>query len=1053
MAETKTNIPVKVKIGAEKIARTVAKDGTDIAASNLPEFEEGSLIICKDTGNLYIDMPNESKRYSVGIGHQSINQGETFNNHYNSNCALADSTYAAGYKTQAGYNYFKVTAIDVVNKKITLGDATGLVAGLTYDILDFNALNDKMKRAVHGTISKIEGTVVTVDNLPENTNADKLANLRFTIRIDFDKVTSSNPITNQVYGNIQTNGGDQAYAIGERARAIGFDTFVGGQSNTAYGSCSSVLGRRNIAYGNNEFISGNSNIACGSNSAVFGAKNISKGNQNFTAGVLNTSDGNFQTVIGLCNDNKADTLFEVGNGTYGTVGNTTTATSRSNAFEVYLDGHAELQVQGTTDNSVATKKYVDDNSGAGKKFGTSEIFNDYENNITWDNSYDSGVLITDLTNNTVTLKNVEGLSVGGTFNIYDMFHSYTSDEYTITAIDLLTNKITFSPEYEGPLLTAGRNFFVVNSTATKTTKLFYNYAHAEGYMTQAISDYAHAEGIGTIAGVHNPYSDDGSIVQTAIGMYNLTNFRTILAVGNGTSNNARSNAFEVYRDGHAEVQKMGTTDNSVAIKKYVDDTIGNITTTEAEEHAQIDSTEILTAQTGTWVTDGWTGNATTGFTHTSGNTSVLKYPITGSDYTTEGTLYDITFSCSVAPTVDNIMVRIGNSNLFNLYGQEEPLNIGVKSKGSTDGTIYLEFIPSSTFTGTISNIKVHKITGTYVGKYKITDSNGRISFEVRADTNNKYNAFIGVDSGSYNTTGNGNAGFGYNALASNTSGFWNTGIGFEALQFVNAGSRNIGIGAFAGRHIETGQRNIAIGTHSLRENRTGNFNIAIGADSQLSSTSGEYNIGVGTGTLYYNNGSENIAIGRQAIASTGTSGQNNIAIGAFSLNSVQGDDNIAIGRNAGYGITTGTSNIIIGAGSGRNGNKNTVIGANSGGQLTENSLENTVIGYYSGTKLTNNKHCILIGNRIEGETTGDYQLNIGNLIKGSTQSSNKYVNIDGSLSAKSMSVDNVGTNDTDVVNKKYVDDQIGNINSILATMFNDVSTQSDEEPTAEEVIA
>ena len=360
MAETKTTVPVKVKIGAEKIARTVAKDGTDIAASNLPEFEEGSLIICKDTGNLYIDMPNESKRYSVGIGRQSINRGETFNNHYNLNCALADSTYAAGYKTQAGYNYFKVTAIDVVNKKITLGDATDLVAGLTYDILDFNVLNDKMKRAVRGTISKVEGTVVTVDNLPENTDADKLANLRFTIRINFNAVSPTNPITNQVYGNIQTNGGDQAYAIGERARAIGFDSFVGGKSNTAYGSCSSVLGKTNIAYGNNEFISGNSNIACGSNSAVFGAKNISKGHQNFTAGALNTSDGNFQTVIGLCNDNKADTLFEVGNGTYETVDNTETVTSRSNAFEVYMDGHAEIQTQGTTDKSVVIKKYLND---------------------------------------------------------------------------------------------------------------------------------------------------------------------------------------------------------------------------------------------------------------------------------------------------------------------------------------------------------------------------------------------------------------------------------------------------------------------------------------------------------------------------------------------------------------------------------------------------------------------------------------------------------------------------------------------------------------------
>lgn len=468
-------------------------------------------------------------------------------------------------------------------------------------------------------------------------------------------------------------------------------------------------------------------------------------------------------------------------------------------------------------------------------------------------------------------------------------------------------------------------------------------------------------------------------------------------------------------------------DFNAANKNYVDNHVGNITTTEAEEHAQVDSTEILTAQTGTWVTDGWTGDATTGFTHTSGNTNILKYPITGSDYTAEGTLYDITFNCSVAPTVDNIMVRIGNSDLFNLYGQEEPLNIGVKSKGSTDGTIYLEFIPSSTFTGTISNIEVHKITGTYEGKYKITDSNGSTSFEVRADTVNKYNAFIGVDSGSYNTTGNGNAGFGYKALASNTSGFWNTGIGFEALQFVNAGSRNIGIGALAGRHIETGQRNVAIGTHSLRENRTGNYNIAIGADSQLNGKSGNSNISIGGSSLYYiDGGNENIAIGHNAISGSNTEnkGNYNIAIGFNSLyygsNSI---DNIAIGRNAGYRIT-GSNNVIIGTDSGRRGNSQVVMGANSGKNLQDDATENTIIGYYTGNNLKANKNCILIGNRVDGEETGDYQLNIGNLIKGSTQSSNKYVNIDGSLSAKNMSVDNVGTNDTDVVNKKYVDDSI-----------------------------
>lgn len=480
-----------------------------------------------------------------------------------------------------------------------------------------------------------------------------------------------------------------------------------------------------------------------------------------------------------------------------------------------------------------------------------------------------------------------------------------------------------------------------------------------------------------------------------------------------------------------------------------------VTNNAVEEKAQVDSTEIITTQAGTWVTDGWTGDAITGFTHTSGNTNILKYPITGSEYTAEGTLYDITFNCSIAPTTDNIMVRIGNSDLFNLYGQEEPLNIGVKSKGSTDGTIYLEFIPSSTFTGTISNIKVHKITGTYVGKYTITDSNGQTSFEVRADTVNKYNAYIGVDSGSYNTTGKGNAGFGYKALANNTSGFWNTGIGLEALQFVNAGSRNIGIGAYAGKNIQTGQRNVAIGTHSFRENTTGNFNIAIGADSQLNGKSGDGNIGIGVSSLYYiDGGNENIAIGHGAIAGNNTEnkGNYNIALGYFSLISGSNtSNNVAIGYNAGYGINSGNNNVMIGTSAGRNGSSQVVIGANSGLYLQAASSENVILGYYTGNTLRANKNCILIGSRVDGEETGDYQLNIGNLIKGSTQSSNKYVNIDGSLSAKTMSVDTVGTADTAVVNKKYVDDAIGNITALFASLVDmSIPVPTNDEPTDNE---
>ena len=62
-----------------------------------------------------------------------------------------------------------------------------------------------------------------------------------------------------------------------------------------------------------------------------------------------------QTAIGKYNDNQENTLFEVGNGSQ---------SSRSNAFEVHSDGRATVGADPTADMDVATKKYVDDNSGS-----------------------------------------------------------------------------------------------------------------------------------------------------------------------------------------------------------------------------------------------------------------------------------------------------------------------------------------------------------------------------------------------------------------------------------------------------------------------------------------------------------------------------------------------------------------------------------------------------------------------------------------------------------------------------------------------------------------
>ena len=61
-----------------------------------------------------------------------------------------------------------------------------------------------------------------------------------------------------------------------------------------------------------------------------------------------------------------------------------------------------------------------------------------------------------------------------------------------------------------------------------------------------------------------------------MGEYTRDMVSGILTIGNGTEKNVRGNAFEVYNDGHAEIQTMGDSYNSVATKEYIDNKIAKL---------------------------------------------------------------------------------------------------------------------------------------------------------------------------------------------------------------------------------------------------------------------------------------------------------------------------------------------------------------------------------------------------------------------------------------------------------------------------------------------
>lgn len=104
-----------------------------------------------------------------------------------------------------------------------------------------------------------------------------------------------------------------------------------------------------------------------------------------------------------------------------------------------------------------------------------------------------------------------------------------------------------------------------------------NTATSRGYLTKALGWLSATFGYATIA---------RNLAQFVVGKHNLNKGNTYFEVGNGTSDTDRKNAFEVYKDGHAEVQKQGTTDNSVTQYKTVKNIVDAVTA-YSDGHAEV----------------------------------------------------------------------------------------------------------------------------------------------------------------------------------------------------------------------------------------------------------------------------------------------------------------------------------------------------------------------------------------------------------------------------------------------------------------------------------
>ncbi|MFA5840844.1 MAG: hypothetical protein WC847_01045 [Candidatus Paceibacterota bacterium] len=167
------------------------------------------------------------------------------------------------------------------------------------------------------------------------------------------------------------------------------------------------------------------------------------------------------------------------------------------------------------------------------------------------------------------------------------------------------------------------------------------------------------------------------------------------------------------------------------------------------------------------------------------------------------------------------------------------------------------------------------------------------------------NTFVGLNAGNFTMTGStgvqgsSNTAIGVNSLGVNTIGLENVAIGLNALGANTTGSDNVASGNWSLHDNTDGLQNTAIGAVSLRYNTTGSYNVASGDGALYFNLIGSYNTANGYASLLFNTSSYNTALGYQA----------GYGVSTGSRNTIIGNSTITASKNQ---VTTGSNNISIG---------------------------------------------------------------------------------------------------------------------------------------------
>ena len=202
------------------------------------------------------------------------------------------------------------------------------------------------------------------------------------------------------------------------------------------------------------------------------------------------------------------------------------------------------------------------------------------------------------------------------------------------------------------------------------------------------------------------------------------------------------------------------------------------------------------------------------------------------------------------------------------------------------------------------------------GTSTITTAALAVTGDYSSTTSGTSNLRLGVNAGnSIASGGNYNVVLGDEAGTALTTGDSNVLVGMVAGDALDVASDNVAVGQGALTADTKGSKSVAIGRQALTTQNftsaTDSHNTAVGYHAGFLVTTGTYNTFIGSAAGdATDDGAGNTAVGSDALSAN--CGNNNTAVGNGALQLCTGADNTGLGVVAGYSITSGSNNLMVG---------------------------------------------------------------------------------------------------------------------------------------------